>query len=238
MRGFCQKLGIIVLLCNFCIITISLFTKPERKESLILKKQSKIGSETQFLRDQIYQENKSKMETFLLALENEYPGDVEILYRLAQYLVFNKKDYINAEKCLLIILNSSNKYPDFQIGKTNELLGICRFEQNDLVGAEKYFQASFAIDPNYVSSSYLGDLAIESKDYKEAEKYYLQAIASIPGNVSPRFSLAQVYESTNRFKEALTQYEIIKDLAKKNYDQIAANKATEKMVKLKITIQK
>lgn len=176
-------------------------------------------------------ENYIKAEAILLELEKQYPDDRKIRLELAR-CVFYLEDYVRAEKYLLACLKNADDYRDYELAGIKERLGVCRLEQKDLAEAEKYFLDSLALSAGSSVSSYLGDIALERQDYQTAEKFYSKAIAISPDRISPRFKLASLYELTNRITDAIAQYELIEELAKKDYSELA-KEAAEKKLKLK-----
>jgi tetratricopeptide (TPR) repeat protein len=98
-------------------------------------------------------------------------------------------------------------------------LGIIKKKTGDLEAARTEFLADTAIQPDVpFNFEELGNIAAASGENQSAERYFRQALQLEPRLATARHSLAKLYKSEARYKEALAE----SDTASKSDDQSAA----------------
>ena len=85
------------------------------------------------------------------------------------------------------------------------------------------------LQPNTLN--YLGFTTRKLGDYKNGEMYYLQGLALNPNHIGINEYLGELYVATNRHNLAVERLEILKDCNCKEYDQLKAIIAGEKVSK-------
>ena len=113
-------------------------------------------------------------------------------------LLFEKNDFVTAEKYLKILVD--NKY----IAAVNNL-GILYAKQGKFEEAEKYWK--MAVENNNVNAmNNLGILYYKEGKFEEAEKYYKMAVKN--NDVNAMFNLGLLYEKHGKLEEAEKFYKM------------------------------
>ena len=79
--------------------------------------------------------------------------------------------------------------------------------------------------------NYLGFTSRKLGDYENGEKYYLQGLAIDPNHVGINEYLGELYVATNRHNLAIERLEVLKNCNCKEYDDLKAIIAGEKVSK-------
>ena len=111
--------------------------------------------------------------------------------------------------------------------KTNQIKQKKRYEkaQKLLIKSNKKF-------PNKADTlNYLGFTTRKLGDYENGEKYYLQGLAIDPNHVGINEYLGELYVATNRHNLAIERLEVLKNCNCKEYDDLKAIIAGEKISK-------
>ena len=115
-----------------------------------------------------------------------------------------------------------------------------KFEQNDKLDkakkryekAQKLLIKSNKKFPNKADTlNYLGFTTRKLGDYENGEKYYLQGLAIDPNHVGINEYLGELYVATNRHNLAIERLEVLKNCNCKEYDDLKAIIAGEKISK-------
>ena len=115
-----------------------------------------------------------------------------------------------------------------------------KFEKKDkLEKAEKRYQKAQKLliqsnnkFPNKADTlNYLGFTTRKLGDFENGEKYYLQGLAIEPNHVGINEYLGELYVATNRHNLAVERLEILKNCNCKEYDELKAVIAGEKVSK-------
>ena len=115
-----------------------------------------------------------------------------------------------------------------------------KFEENDkpkkakkrYEKAQKLLFQSNEKFPNKANTlNYLGFTTRKLGDYKNGEKYYLQGLAINPNHKGINEYLGELYVATNRHNLAVERLEVLKNCNCKEYDQLKAVIAGEKVSK-------
>ena len=115
-----------------------------------------------------------------------------------------------------------------------------KFEENDkLKKAKKRFEKAQKLliksnkkFPNKADTlNYLGFTTRKLGDYENGEKYYLQGLAIDPNHVGINEYLGELYVATNRHNLAIERLEVLKNCNCKEYDDLKAIIAGEKVSK-------
>ena len=115
-----------------------------------------------------------------------------------------------------------------------------KFEQKDkldkakkrYVKAQKLLIQSNEKFPNKANTlNYLGFTTRKLGDYENGEKYYLQGLAIDPKHVGINEYLGELYVATNRHNLAIERLEVLKSCNCKEYDDLKAIIAGEKVSK-------
>ena len=115
-----------------------------------------------------------------------------------------------------------------------------KFEQKDkLDKAKKRYEKAQRLliksnkkFPNKADTlNYLGFTTRKLGDYENGEKYYLQGLAIDPNHVGINEYLGELYVATNRHNLAIERLEILKSCNCKEYDDLKAIIAGEKVSK-------
>ena len=86
--------------------------------------------------------------------------------------------------------------------------------------------------PNKANTlNYLGFTTRKLGDYENGEKYYLQGLAIDPNHVGINEYLGELYVATNRHNLAIERLEVLKNCNCKEYDDLKAIIAGEKISK-------
>ena len=115
-----------------------------------------------------------------------------------------------------------------------------KFEKNDkLIKAKKRYQKAQKLliqsnekFPNKADTlNYLGFTTRKLGDYKNGEKYYLQGLAINPTHKGINEYLGELYVATNRHNLAIERLEVLKNCNCKEYEDLKAIIAGEKVSK-------
>ena len=115
-----------------------------------------------------------------------------------------------------------------------------KFEQKDKLDkakkryekAQKLLIKSNKKFPNKADTlNYLGFTTRKLGDYENGEKYYLQGLAIDPNHVGINEYLGELYVATNRHNLAIERLEVLKSCNCKEYDDLKAIIAGEKVSK-------
>ena len=115
-----------------------------------------------------------------------------------------------------------------------------KFEQKDKLDkakkrykkAQKLLIQSNEKFPNKANTlNYLGFTTRKLGDYENGEKYYLQGLAIDPNHVGINEYLGELYVATNRHNLAIERLEVLKSCNCKEYDDLKAIIAGEKVSK-------
>ena len=115
-----------------------------------------------------------------------------------------------------------------------------KFEDNDkLKKAKKRYEKAQKLliksnekFPNKADTlNYLGFTTRKLGDYENGEKYYLQGLAIDPNHKGINEYLGELYVATNRHNLAVERLEVLKNCNCKEYDQLKAIIAGEKVSK-------
>ena len=115
-----------------------------------------------------------------------------------------------------------------------------KFEQKDKLDkakkrykkAQKWLIQSNEKFPNKANTlNYLGFTTRKLGDYENGEKYYLQGLAIDPKHVGINEYLGELYVATNRHNLAIERLEVLKSCNCKEYDDLKAIIAGEKVSK-------
>lgn len=115
-----------------------------------------------------------------------------------------------------------------------------KFEQKDKLDkakkrykkAQKLLIQSNEKFPNKANTlNYLGFTTRKLGDYENGEKYYLQGLAIDPKHVGINEYLGELYVATNRHNLAIERLEVLKSCNCKEYDDLKAIIAGEKVSK-------
>ena len=115
-----------------------------------------------------------------------------------------------------------------------------KFEQEDKLDkakkryekAQKLLIKSNKKFPNKANTlNYLGFTTRKLGDYENGEKYYLQGLAIDPNHVGINEYLGELYVATNRHNLAVERLEVLKSCSCKEYDELKAIIAGEKVSK-------
>ena len=115
-----------------------------------------------------------------------------------------------------------------------------KFEQKDKLDkakkryekAQKLLIKSNKKFPNKANTlNYLGFTTRKLGDYENGEKYYLQGLAIDPNHVGINEYLGELYVATNRHNLAIERLEVLKNCNCKEYDDLKAIIAGEKVSK-------
>ena len=115
-----------------------------------------------------------------------------------------------------------------------------KFEQEDKLDkakkryekAQKLLMQSNKKFPNKADTlNYLGFTTRKLGDYENGEKYYLQGLAIDPNHVGINEYLGELYVATNRHNLAIERLEVLKSCNCKEYDDLKAIIAGEKVSK-------
>ncbi len=88
------------------------------------------------------------------------------------------------------------------------ILALCRFQQNDRLGAHDFYLRSLALDPKQARVyAMLGAIALANEDFAGAERNYRQALAITPGFVEAMSSLGFIAAFHGKEAEAQDWYE-------------------------------
>ena len=98
--------------------------------------------------------------------------------------------------------------------------------------AQKLLLKSNKESPNKADTlNYLGFTTRKLGDFESGEKYYLQGLAIKPSHVGINEYLGELYVSTGRHNLAIERLEVLKSCNCKEYDQLKAIIAGEKVSK-------
>ncbi len=98
--------------------------------------------------------------------------------------------------------------------------------------AQKHLLKSNKKKPNKVDTlNYLGFTTRKLGDFEAGEKYYLQGLAINPGHIGINEYLGELYVSTGRHNLAVERLEVLKSCNCKEYGQLKAIIAGEKVSK-------
>ena len=115
-----------------------------------------------------------------------------------------------------------------------------KFEQKDKLDkakkrykkAQKLLIQSNEKFPNKANTlNYLGFTTRKLGDYENGEKYYLQGLAIDPNHIGINEYLGELYVATNRHNLAIERLEVLKSCNCKEYDDLKAIIAGEKVSK-------
>ena len=115
-----------------------------------------------------------------------------------------------------------------------------KFEQKDKLDkakkryekAQKLLIKSNKKFPNKADTlNYLGFTTRKLGDYENGEKYYLQGLAIDPNHIGINEYLGELYVATNRHNLAIERLEVLKSCNCKEYDDLKAIIAGEKVSK-------
>ena len=110
-------------------------------------------------------------------------------------------------------------------GKTDK--AIKRYER-----AIKFLVKSNKMKPNKADTlNYLGFATRKTGDFENGEKYYLQGLAIEPNHIGINEYLGELYVTTGRHNLAVERLEILKGCNCKEYEQLKAIIAGEKVSK-------
>ena len=128
----------------------------------------------------------------------------------------------NYDKAALLI-KSAKKYEI----KGKEKRAKKRYER-----ALKFLLKSNKDKPNQADTlNYLGFTTRKLGDFKSGEKYYLQGLAINPSHVGINEYLGELYVATGKHNLAVERLEVLKSCNCKEYDQLKAIIAGEKISK-------
>jgi len=89
-------------------------------------------------------------------------------------------------------------------------IGNIYWGMNNLDEALPELQLELSIQPNYPEALYeVGDILFSEGKPKEAEQYFLKASTFEPGMVAAHLGLEQIYTTTGRFSQSLTELETV-----------------------------
>ena len=116
--------------------------------------------------------------------------------------------------------------------KKNEEKGKKNKAQSNYKKAFKLLVKSNKKNPNKPDIlNYLGFTSRKLGDFENGEKYYLQGLAINPKHIGINEYLGELYVTTNRHNLAVERLEVLKNCNCKEYDQLKAIIAGEKVSK-------
>ena len=133
--------------------------------------------------------------------------------------VEKKSKYDQAVKFIKIAKKNEKK------GKDDKALSNYKKAQKILIKLNKEKPNK----PNVLN--YLGFTSRKLGDFEEGERYYLQGLAIEPDHIGINEYLGELYVATNRHNLAIERLEVLKSCKCKEYDQLKAIIAGEKVSK-------
>ncbi len=131
------------------------------------------------------------------------------------YALINNKNFVEAEKELILILKSKSKDVRF-----NYLLGILYSLTNKFEKAEIHFKKVISINSNDIRALYnLGVILKNNGKIDEAYERFNKAFNIEPKYIEPILGIGKIYEEKQNFLEAKKYYE--KALALDNNHKLA-----------------
>tara|TARA_Y100001949_G_scaffold140592_1_gene122628 strand:- start:255 stop:743 length:489 start_codon:yes stop_codon:yes gene_type:complete len=119
-----------------------------------------------------------------------------------------------------------------KIAKKNEKKGKDDKAQSNYKKAQKILLKLNKEKPNKPNVlNYLGFTSRKLGDFEEGERYYLQGLAIEPDHIGINEYLGELYVATNRHNLAIERLEVLKSCKCKEYDQLKAIIAGEKVSK-------
>ena len=119
-----------------------------------------------------------------------------------------------------------------KIAKKNEKKGKDDKAQSNYKKAQKILLKLNEEKPNKPNVlNYLGFTSRKLGDFEEGERYYLQGLAIEPDHIGINEYLGELYVATNRHNLAIERLEVLKSCKCKEYDQLKAIIAGEKVSK-------
>jgi len=119
-----------------------------------------------------------------------------------------------------------------KIAKKNEKKGKDDKAQSNYKKAQKILLKLNEEKPNKPNVlNYLGFTSRKLGDFEGGERYYLQGLAIEPDHIGINEYLGELYVATNRHNLAIERLEVLKSCKCKEYDQLKAIIAGEKVSK-------
>ena len=119
-----------------------------------------------------------------------------------------------------------------KIAEKNEKKGKDDKAQSNYKKAQKILLKLNKEKPNKPNVlNYLGFTSRKLGDFEEGERYYLQGLAIEPDHIGINEYLGELYVATNRHNLAIERLEVLKSCKCKEYDQLKAIIAGEKVSK-------
>jgi len=119
-----------------------------------------------------------------------------------------------------------------KIAKKNEKKGKDDKAQSNYKKAQKILLKLNKEKPNKPNVlNYLGFTSRKLGDFEGGERYYLQGLAIEPDHIGINEYLGELYVATNRHNLAIERLEVLKSCKCKEYDQLKAIIAGEKVSK-------
>ena len=116
--------------------------------------------------------------------------------------------------------------------KKLEKKGKTKKAEKKYLKAQKLLIASNKSKPNKPDTlNYLGFTTRKTGDFENGEKYYLQGLAIDPNHIGINEYLGELYVATNRHNLAVERLEVLKSCSCKEYDELKAIIAGEKVSK-------
>src|SRR5262249_37710682 len=104
-------------------------------------------------------------------------------------------------------------------------LGLLYSRGGDPDRGLKVLNAVLVASPKHsLSTLYLGYALYQKGQRQRAQEAFVAASKLDPASADPHYALGQLYESQNKFAEALTEYERAVSLQKDHPDAVAASK--------------
>jgi eukaryotic-like serine/threonine-protein kinase len=124
-------------------------------------------------------------------------------------LAFSKKDY---DRAMTAYRRSVELDPSLPLALNG--LGRVYVNMNDYYNARQYYTRATQSDPRWISPwMNLGALTLSRKDYSVAEDSMRHALEIDPQKASAHDLLAQIYEKTDRWCDAVREYKLALDNA-------------------------
>ena len=128
--------------------------------------------------------------------------------------------------------NYDKAVESIKFAKKYEAKGKLEKAKKRYAKAQKLLLKSNSEKPNKADTlNYLGFTTRKLGDYENGEKYYLQGLAIDPNHVGINEYLGELYVATNRHNLAIERLEILKNCNCKEYDDLKAIIAGEKVSK-------
>ena len=144
---------------------------------------------------------KSKAETILTALRNEYPQDVPVIYQLGK--IADETNQIS--QAIAYYQEAIETDPDYHKAYLN--LGEIYSRQGEDRQAKDLYRAVLKLRPTSFEALYnLGNLHFKKKEYSSAKVYYEKALAINSANIETRLTYAETLEGLNSWEAAKKEY--------------------------------